>query len=53
VDDVASPDADVDRHAGFAARIGARHLAVPAHDVRLVGDRVGWARAVLAQSAVD
>jgi 5,10-methylenetetrahydromethanopterin reductase len=53
VDDVASPDADVDRHAGFAARIGARHLAVPAHDVRLVGDRVSWARAVLAQSAAD
>jgi alkanesulfonate monooxygenase SsuD/methylene tetrahydromethanopterin reductase-like flavin-dependent oxidoreductase (luciferase family) len=53
VDDVASPDADVDHHARLAARIGARHLAVPAHDIRLVGQRVAWARSVLGQSASD
>jgi hypothetical protein len=50
VDDVASPDPDIERHAELAARIGARHLAVPAHDVAAVGARVAWARAVLAAS---
>jgi 5,10-methylenetetrahydromethanopterin reductase len=47
VDDVADPDPQPARHAAVAARIGARHLAVPAYDLESVGDRVAWARAVL------
>jgi hypothetical protein len=47
VDDVADPDPDPARHAAVAARIGAGAMAVPAHDLETVGERVAWAREVL------
>lgn len=48
VDDIADPDAAPARHAAVAARIRARHMAVPAFDITTVAARVAWARAVLA-----
>jgi alkanesulfonate monooxygenase SsuD/methylene tetrahydromethanopterin reductase-like flavin-dependent oxidoreductase (luciferase family) len=51
VDDIAAPDPEPDRHAAVAARVGARHMAVPAHDLAVIGDRVAWAREVLARAA--
>jgi alkanesulfonate monooxygenase SsuD/methylene tetrahydromethanopterin reductase-like flavin-dependent oxidoreductase (luciferase family) len=47
VDDVADPDPDPARHGAVAARIGADAVAVPAHDLTTVAERVAWARAVL------
>jgi 5,10-methylenetetrahydromethanopterin reductase len=48
VDDVALPTADPEVAAGHAARIGADEIAVPAFDIATVGERVAWARRVLA-----
>jgi 5,10-methylenetetrahydromethanopterin reductase len=49
VDDVAmAPDTEV--LTGLAASIGARHMAFPAYDIDTIGDRVAWARGVLAST---
>jgi hypothetical protein len=48
VDDVALPTADPVVAGAHAGRIGATEVAVPAFDIASVGDRVAWARQVLA-----